>query len=580
MKRFNSKRMYLPALSIVMAVLIMLVLIGVSTYRNLDRDQKKAMIALRRQGVSLLHALEAGVRAGTASGMGVAGIEDLIRETARSDDIAYLYLVDANGAIIYHSNSAPAGKRDLPPVETGTAETPLSRMRQVSKGLRVFELAGRFSPVPPGGTLMTAEKTPPFPIPAPYSRASIVLGLKMTEFETAHHSDLHHALIMAAILVALGSGALYFIFVIQNYYLVDKALTETRDYTRQVVASMANGLVSINSQGEIASYNLLALDLLDLKEENVTGMDLRTLIDFDLTGVSETLTHCRSILDHEITYQRKSGEVIPLSLSVSPISNENTVCSGAVIVLRDLREIKRLEATVRRSEKLAAIGELAAGVAHEIRNPLSSIKGFAQFLRHSLKDRPEEREYADVMVREVDRINRVVTDLLTYARPLSIDRAPVNLPELVHHSLRLVRADSQCQNVAITSFLSDDLEGIWLDANQITQALLNLLLNSLQAVSVGGKIEVGAAKEDSGRRVHLWVEDNGAGIPPEAQGKIFDPFFTTRDKGTGLGLAIVHKIVENHQGEIRIHSPVTGKGTGTIISLFFPLFVGEVGKEA
>jgi two-component system sensor histidine kinase HydH len=219
-------------------------------------------------------------------------------------------------------------------------------------------------------------------------------------------------------------------------------------------------------------------------------------------------------------------------------------------------------------------------VAHEIRNPLSSIKGFAQFLRHFLKDRPEEREYADVMVREVDRINRVVTDLLTYARPMMIDRTPVNLPELVHHVLRLVSADAQSQNVTITSHLPDNLEGVWLDANQVTQALLNLLLNALQAVSDGGGIEVGAAKEESGRRVHLWVEDNGPGIPPEAQHKILDPFFTTRDKGTGLGLAIVHKIVENHQGEIRIHSPVTGKGTGTLISLFFPLLVGEVGKEA
>jgi two-component system sensor histidine kinase HydH len=579
MKRFNSRRMYLPALSIVMVVLIMLVLIGVSTFRNLDRDKKKAMAALHRQGISILHSLEAGARACTVSGMGAVTFEGFIRETARSDDIAYLYMVDTNGAVIYHSNSDSAGEGVPWHVEFVTPETIVTRIRQVSKNLRVYELARRFSSVPLGCRLICTEKDTPFPIPELYSRATLVLGLRMTEFETADHADMHHALIMAAILVALGSAALFFIFVIQNYYLVDKTLKETQDYTRQVVASMANGLISVNLQGEVASHNLLALDLLDLKEENIAGLDLRTVIDFDATGVSETLSYCRSIMDHEMIYHRKSGEVIPLSLSVSPISTENKECSGAVIVLRDLREIKRLEAKVRRSEKLAAIGELAAGVAHEIRNPLSSIKGFAQFLRHSLKDLPEEREYADVMVREVDRINRVVTDLLTYARPETIDRALVNLHELVHHTLLLVSADAQAQDVAITPHLSDDLEGIRLDVNQITQALLNLLLNALQAVSTGGKIEVGAAKEESGLRVHLWVEDNGPGIPPEAQRKILDPFFTTRDKGTGLGLAIVHKIVENHQGEIRIHSPVMGKGTGTRISLFFSLLVGEAGKE-
>jgi two-component system sensor histidine kinase HydH len=300
-------------------------------------------------------------------------------------------------------------------------------------------------------------------------------------------------------------------------------------------------------------------------------MDLRTLIDFEVTGISETLAGCRSILDQEIIYNRPSGEMIPLSLSVSPISTGEEECGGAVIVLRDLSEIKRLEAKVRRSEKLAAIGALAAGVAHEIRNPLSSIKGFAQFLRHSLKDRPEEREYADIMVREVDRINRVVTDLLTYARPISIDRAPVNLPQLVRHTLRLVTADAQALNIIITADLAEDMEAVWLDGNQITQALLNLLLNALQAVSPGGVIALGAEKRDEGNRVRLWVEDNGTGISPEAQEKIFDPFFTTRDKGTGLGLAIVQKIVENHQGEIRIHSPVPGKKGGTLISLTIPL---------
>jgi two-component system, NtrC family, sensor histidine kinase HydH len=440
--------------------------------------------------------------------------------------------------------------------------------------LKLYEMAKRFLPEYTGIRFLPGKNKTTFSGRSEQSHLIIVLGLKMTEFEKAHAADMHHAIIMAGIMVALGSAALFFIFVIQNYYLVDKTLKQTQDYTRQVVANMANGLLGINLDGEVVSYNQLALDLLELNVENIKGINLREVIDFEAEGISETLTHCQSILDHEITYQIKSGDVIPLSLSVTPITTDEDTCNGAVIVLRDLREIKRLEAKVRRSEKLAAIGELAAGVAHEIRNPLSSIKGFAQFLRHALKDRPEEQEYADVMVREIDRINRVVTDLLTYARPVVIDPAPVDLPELIQHTVRLVTADAQSKEVSIILNLSGELSGILLDANQITQALLNLLLNALQNLAKGGEIEIGTTKDSDGR-LHLWVKDNGPGIPFDDQDKILAPFFTTRDKGTGLGLAIVHKIVENHQGEIHIHSPIAGKAGGTIISLYFPLSIRD-----
>jgi two-component system sensor histidine kinase HydH len=241
-----------------------------------------------------------------------------------------------------------------------------------------------------------------------------------------------------------------------------------------------------------------------------------------------------------------------------------------VIVLRDLSEIKLLQEKVKRSEKLAAIGELAAGVAHEIRNPLSSIRGFAQFLRHSLKDKPQEKEYAETMVTEVDRINRVVTDLLTFARPMTVEISPTDITELIEHSVRLVEADALSRDVNIRMNISD-LSKLPLDANQITQALLNLLLNALQALPPKGNIEIGAELDASDSRLHLWVKDDGPGIPNNLIEKIFDPFYTTHEKGTGLGLAIVHKIAENHNGEIRVNSPPKGMARGCCFSIFIPI---------
>ena len=218
---------------------------------------------------------------------------------------------------------------------------------------------------------------------------------------------------------------------------------------------------------------------------------------------------------------------------------------------------------------MAAVGKLAAGVAHEIRNPLSSIRGFAQYLRHALAENPREQEYAEVMVKEVDRINKVVTDLLTFSSPMKADPALIDMGDLLKHAVRLVEADASSCGVEIHSEVSPDLREVEVDANQMTQGLLNLLLNAIQMSEGGGRIKVGAVTE--GARLRVWVEDDGPGISREHMNKIFDPFFTTRDKGTGLGLAIVHSIVENHHGEIKVESPAPGKTRGSRFTMTIPV---------
>jgi two-component system sensor histidine kinase HydH len=569
------KKMYLPAVSIVAIVLLLLVLIGISTYRNLDRQKRTALVFAHRQGLALLRSLEAGARAGMVMPMwGADAIRSLIQETGKNEDIAYLYFYDENGTIVHHSDPAQDGKSTDLKLEFSSDEQVESRVRKLTDGSNVYEIAKRFSPFSPSasqpgghsmmhpGHMMMIHSHP---------NAIVVLGLRMKAFEEARQTDLHHALIMAAILLALGTGALFFIFVIQNYYLVDTTLKQTQDYTAQVVANMANGLLSIDPQGEVVSFNRLALELLGVEERAIKGMKLSDMIDFEASGIQETLSTCRPVLEREIYHLNVSRGPVPLAVSVTPIVGDEDKCKGAVIILRDLREIKRLEEKVRRSEKLAAVGKLAAGVAHEIRNPLSSIRGFAQFLRHALVDRPKDREYAEIMVKEVDRMNKVVTDLLTFARPLKAELTSTDFQELLEHVLRLVQADAQGRGVEIHKNISEDLPGIDLDANQMTQCLLNLTLNALQVLDAGGSIEVGATMAADYSRLLIWVEDDGSGIPAEDLDKIFDPFFTTREQGTGLGLAIVHTIVENHNGEIRVESPVPEKNKGTRFTISIPV---------
>jgi len=578
MQIFPIKKLYLPALSIVAVGFILLVLISISTYRNLDRQKTIALSFLQRQGEGLILSIEASARTGMKSLMWQEiSFGSLLQETAKSKDIAYVYIIDEHGTIVHQSDHLKTGgiidwKPDI------TTEDQIdTRINLLPDNTQIYELAKFFSPM--YEPTMMHHRNSQMGLDSghlanshSHSGDTIILGMKMTAFEQARQADIQHAFIMAAIILILGSGALFFIFVIQNYYLVDKTLRQTRDYTREVVANMANGLISIDSAGKIVSFNLLALELLGIEESKAHGMDLGSLIEFEISGIQGTLIECVPVLDCEIYYQHKAGEMVPLALSATPIKDGKGGCNGAVLILRDLREIKLLQEKVKRSEKLAAIGELAAGVAHEIRNPLSSIRGFAQFLRHSLKDKPQEKEYTETMVTEVDRINRVVTDLLTFARPMAVEISPTDITDLIEHSVRLVEADALSREITIKRKISD-LTRLPMDTNQITQALLNLLLNALQAVPPKGQIEIGADLDASDSLLHLWVKDNGPGIPSTQIEKVFEPFYTTHEKGTGLGLSIVHKIAENHNGEIRVNSPPKGSPRGCCFSIILPTVV-------
>lgn len=573
MRILSTKKLYLPALSIVAVVILLLGLISISTYRNLDREKNMALHFLYRQGMTVLLSIEAGARAWMMLPMWQDdSIGSLIQETGKNTDIAYVYLMDQNGTVVHHSNPEPNFNPSISQPELDNGNGVITRIKKGPGGGQVYELVKKFSPLPAPDSLESVPDTPEHgDIVKPHLHRGdiIVLGLKMAAYEEARRSDLQHAVIMGTILIALGAGALFFIFVIQNYYLVGKTLEQTEGYSRQVVASMANGLVSIDTGGRIVSFNHLAMELLGLQGSEARGLNLNTILDFRANGIERTLVHSRPVLDREIQHRSKTNEIIPLSLSATPILEDNDQCQGAVIVLRDLREIKQLQEKVRRSEKLAAIGKLAAGVAHEIRNPLSSIRGFAQFLSQGLKDSPREQEYAQTMVLEVDRINRVVTDLLTFSRPNKAEPAAADVTELVGHCVRLVQADADSRNITLRRNITD-LSKVRLDPNQITQALLNLLLNAMQSAESGGSIEVGAALKPSDARLEIWVEDDGDGIENDRLDKIFDPFYTTRSKGTGLGLAIVHKIIENHRGEIRIESPPSGKKNGCRFTLSLP----------
>lgn len=235
------------------------------------------------------------------------------------------------------------------------------------------------------------------------------------------------------------------------------------------------------------------------------------------------------------------------------------------------KEVQRLEEEVRRNEKLAAMGTLAAGVAHEIRNPLSSIKGYATYFKQRFPEGSDDREAASVMVAEVDRLNRVISDLLGLSKPGNLLLKPVDLKNVIQHVLRLIRQNAADKNITVRSCIAPFAPMVMADMEKLSQALLNLCLNAIEAMPQGGTLTVALA--GGKKRVCLMACDTGKGIAPEIMSRIFDPYFTTKNSGTGLGLPMTHKLIKAHNGHLDVVSqPASEEKPGlTIFRIWLPV---------
>ncbi|EPC2201571.1 two-component system sensor histidine kinase ZraS [Escherichia coli] len=233
---------------------------------------------------------------------------------------------------------------------------------------------------------------------------------------------------------------------------------------------------------------------------------------------------------------------------------------------RYLRSRQLLQDEMKRKEKLVALGHLAAGVAHEIRNPLSSIKGLAKYFAERAPAGGEAHQLAQVMAKEADRLNRVVSELLELVKPTHLALQAVDLNTLINHSLQLVSQDANSREIQLRFTANDALPEIQADPDRLTQVLLNLYLNAIQAIGQHGVISVTASESSAG--VKISVTDSGKGIAADQLEAIFTPYFTTKAEGTGLGLAVVHNIVEQHGGTIQV---VSQEGKGATFTLWLPV---------
>jgi two-component system sensor histidine kinase PilS (NtrC family) len=391
--------------------------------------------------------------------------------------------------------------------------------------------------------------------------------------------------VLGAVNTVFINGAAYFFVALLASYLAEQlraaeselaqakgGLEDLKMLSDSILRSIADGLCTVGLDGRLTTANDAAEEILGRRRTEIIGRPVPEIfpdLEADLATLPSQVRRWR-----EVRIPR-GGETAVLGLSTSALRDADGALRGWLLVFHDLTPLKAMEARVHRSERLAALGQLAANMAHEIRNPLASMSGSIELLSRDRSLSSDNRELMEIVLEEADRLNRLIADFLDYARPCEPQPIPVDLADLCEEALRMLQnAPPSGAQVRIETELRP--APIEADPGQLKQVLWNLLKNAIEAMPGGGTLTVGAASVPAGGAV-LSVRDTGAGIEPADIGRIFDPFFTTKERGLGLGLATVHRIVDGHGGRIEVQS---APGQGTLFTVHLPARPGPESRAA
>ncbi len=558
--------------SIFLALLALLVLglsLSFSTWQNL-RQQK---IAVEQHMVLAAKAIASGVEGnmgwsmrhsrGMRSERSMA--ETFFQELMASPDVLFVGIAGPGGQMLLASENM----KNFPslPEEALTALRQQDHWHGLSSfdGQQILLFARRTRPLlarhfQDGLPALRSERLPM------EKRPFLILGLDMQEHLNMYQ-DARRAAIWQTGYILGASGVLWLaLLTLVNRREQGKRVTELEHFQSQLLDNLPDGLLTLDGNGAIRSANPAAMSIFK-RGTDIAGMqwhDLPLRNALDKPGQNEA-----EIAWRQFTFEDRFLEIFAL-----PLHGQDALDNQTLVLVRDRTRIKTLETSLHEAQRLAAIGRLAAAVAHEIRNPLSALRGFAQHFASRLTTQEPEKTYARTMVSEADRLNRVVTDLLFLSKPRAPEKSLVQLDSLFEELGTLVNMDLENHHAVMHHDFSASF--VWADPDLLKQALLNLVMNALEALpSQDGTIIIGsvpgtATGEHNGNNatgVWVFVQDNGRGMNEEERERALEPFYSTRRDGAGLGLAIVHKIMRDHGGQLDLLSAPT---TGTTVRIFFP----------
>ena len=349
-----------------------------------------------------------------------------------------------------------------------------------------------------------------------------------------------------------------------------REITSLKAYNDNVLSSMTNGLITIDLNKNVITLNAMAEKILGKKREEVIGLSLEQSFgkDHPLSQIMADTLFLREGIFHSELEWREREKILWFIASTSLLTDGEGREMGALVIFQDITEIKSLEEKLRQADRLAALGTLSAGLAHEIKNPLSAIKTFVQLLPQKVENPTFMEKFSVTVPREIDRINQLVEDLLELTRRKARPVVDVDVNRLILQAIDLHGEEMERRCIVFESSLNEALPPIRGDSETLYRAFSNLMINAIQAMPHGGTIYISSDLDQASSVVEITFKDTGIGMDEETSKSLFNPFFTTKKKGVGLGMALVRKIIEDHHGTIKVMSE---KEKGTIFVLRLPV---------
>jgi two-component system sensor histidine kinase HydH len=605
----KTRLMFVSPWLLAAAIGLLSLIIIIFAANNIKRERGMLSEGLFRKGEAIISFVEAGMRASMISNMmggmmglnipdaeGVAQTQHLVEQASESPDIHYIAVIDVSGRILVHSNSEMVGnsiERDFTLLNDAAPQGTFHIVDRPDSRQKVFEVISPFKPFRGRGGLRnwreqfrqqhparTNEFSQGDASPDSWHQSSlgsethpkfILVGLDMTELEKTIRRYRFQMIFMSLTLLLVGLGGWISLMAAQGYRVSQETLNRVQAFTGLLISRLPVGIIATDQDGRIQTFNNAAAAMTDTTLENVQNRNPNVVLPSEVSRFFSPHDNRDEITDRDVSLNGAGKVCYSLHLISVPVYNRDSVFMGRVLLMYDLSEIKKLQKEIQRHDRLVALGKMAAGVAHEVRNPLSSIKGFATLLGSRFKEGSREQEAAELLVLEAERLNRSITELLNYARPTALQKQEVNIGDLVSSSLKLISSDAQALGVKISLNIEQQIPVILADRDRINQVLLNLYLNSLQAMEDSSReklLRVLVHPADAEGFIEIEVQDSGKGIPQDDLEKVLDPYFTTKPDGTGLGLALAYKIIDEHNGTIRFQS---AEGQGTTISVRLPV---------
>ncbi len=606
MRLIKNQRLALVSPWVLAAACALLsLIITVFAINNYRREKILMTDVLLERGATLIRFVTSGARASfldaARRGLKPSGqlsdhVQEILERAAEQPGVHFLALVDQSGKILASSDTKALDSTVDPEtsifIDSISGEIhDLGRFRYRIGGhdqVSAFQVAALFVPIgkrqlnqqapsfrgnfpgPEGiGRMMMRQHHPPPPEwneeleRISQQKYILLVELDMSEFKRAVRQQLLQIVILSVVLLLVGVGGWLSLLTLEGLKGSQSRLERIKAFRDTLISSLPVGLIVTDSQGLIILCNQFAERMTSVVEKDAVGLPPEEVLAPELAQALSGTAMTPEGSRREIILPDHNGGLRTLQLQSMSVVDSEGAPSGSMLLIQDLSQLKSLEEELRRSERMAALGKMAAGVAHELRNPLSSIKGLAILLRSKFQEKSDDQLTADILVQEVERLNRSISELLDYTRPQKLVLGNVHPVEVVRKAMSLVRMDAESMGVIMELHGEEHIPVIQADQDKLNQVFLNLLLNSIQAMEDGGRLDIYVA--DDGRNITLKVKDTGCGVAKENLSRVFDPYFTTKPDGTGLGLAMSVKIIEEHGGTISFQSDCDSGTTVTVI---------------